>query len=167
MNSIYLRRRRLVYLKEGDAHVELSHVAAIQKNIESLGFVLSEPLLERLQTLSMDRLASFYQGLVKDLSEMVGAHRQFKPLYPNFPEQVMEMSEARLYLNAFVHYLTNRLPHFERKDRAPLRDQTELRVIGLGSREDFRSYFYPAGRFKDFPFCSGQTGSGLVRYSVP
>jgi hypothetical protein len=32
---------------------------------------------------------------------MVGAHRQFKPMYPNFPEQVMEMSDARLYLTSF------------------------------------------------------------------
>jgi hypothetical protein len=39
--------------------------------------------------------------LVATLREMVGAHRQFKPMYPNFPEQVMEMSDARLYLTSF------------------------------------------------------------------
>lgn len=62
-------------------------------------------------------------------------------MYPNFPEQVMEMSEARLYLNALIHYLTNTLPGYEKRERPPLLDHTELRVIELGSREDFESIF--------------------------
>ena len=141
MNTIYLRRRCKVHVKEGADRIPVSHVAAIQKNIECLGFVLSGPLLDRLQTLSLEKLASFYRTLVKDLRELVGAHREFRPMYPNFPEQVMEMSEARLYLNALVHYLTNRLPGYEKKDRPALRDQTELRVIELGTREDFEAIF--------------------------
>lgn len=141
MNSIYLRRRLKVHVKAGDDQIPLSHVAAIQKNISCLGFALSEPLLERLQTLSLEKLEGFYKGLVKDLRVMVGAHREFKPMYPNFPRQVMEMSEARLYLNALFHYLTNRLPSFPKQERPALDETTNVRVIDLGSREDFESIF--------------------------
>jgi hypothetical protein len=141
MNSIYLRRRCKVYLKEGEAKTPLSHVGALQKNLEGLGFACSEPLLERLQTLSVDKLGTFYKSLVKDLREMVGAHREFKPMYPNFPEQVMELSAAGLYLNAFLHYLTNQLPAYAKKDRPVITEETKVRIIWLGSKEDFESIF--------------------------
>lgn len=141
MNTIYLRRCSKVYLKEGDASIPVSHVAALQKNIECLGFACSKPLLDRLQTLTTEKLRTFYKSLINDLREMVGSHQEFKPMYPNFPEQVMEMSEAHLYLNALIHYLTNRLPGYEKKKRSALLDQTDYRVIDLGSREDFETIF--------------------------
>ena len=47
MNSIYVRRRRRVYLKDGGAALPVSHLATLQKNIESLGFICSPALLDR------------------------------------------------------------------------------------------------------------------------
>ncbi len=41
---------------------------------------------------------------------MVGAHIQFTPMYPNFPQQMMDLSDADLYINAVIHYVTLRLP---------------------------------------------------------
>lgn len=141
MNSIYLRRRHRVYVKEGADRVPETHLAALQKNVEALGFVLSQPLMERVQTLSAERLSSFYKAFIKDLREMTGSHREFKPMYPNFPDQVMEMSAARLYLNAILHYLTNELPRYVKQPRPGLIDQPKLRVIELGTREDFENLF--------------------------
>ncbi len=141
MNTIYLRRRRKVYLKEGTNRLSRGFAAALQKNIESLGFAFSEQLLQRIQTLSIEKLDSFYKSLVKDLQEMAGAHRPFKPLYPNFPIQVMELSEAELYLNALFHYLTNKLPAYTRDERPPLSEATKVRLIDLGTKEDFESIF--------------------------
>lgn len=141
MNSIYLRRQLKVHVKEGTNQLSASYVAALQKNIGELGFGLSRPLCDRLQTLPVESLAVFYKQLVKDLREKVGAHRQFNPMYPNFPEQVMEMSAARLYLNALIHYATNRLPAYEKGERPALADETKLRIVELGSREDFECIF--------------------------
>src|ERR1043165_9733953 len=132
MNSIYLRRQSKVHVKEGGNNLPLGQVAALQKNIERLGFVCSETLIARLQTLPVEKLAAFYKSLVTDLREMVGAHKPFRPMYPNFPEQVMEMSEARLYLNAIIHYITNRLPQYDKKERPWLLERTDLGVIELG-----------------------------------
>ena len=105
--------------------------------MENLGFTFSEPLIEELQTLSVDAFTSFYKELVKHLKEMVGAHIQFTPMYPNFPQQMMDLSDADLYINAIIHYVTLRLPVSKVEERLPLLDRVDLKVIDLGSEEDF------------------------------
>ena len=117
MNAIYLRRSRKVVLKPGSGSQPDDTIAAMQKNLEALGFVMSPALMERVRTLEQGALGSFYRSLIKDLRELVGAHREFKPMYPDFPEQVRQMPEGRLYLNAILHYLTNKLPVFAKSDR--------------------------------------------------
>lgn len=141
MNSIYLRRSRKVVLKPGSGSQPDDTIAAMQKNLEALGFVMSPALMERVRTLEQDALASFYRSLIKDLRELVGAHREFKPMYPGFPEQVRQMPEGQLYLNAILHYLTNKLPLFAKSDRPALTEAVALRVIDLGDREDFERIF--------------------------
>lgn len=141
MNAIYLRRSSKVVLKPGSGSQPDDAIAAMQKNLEALGFVMSPALMERVRTLDPDALASFYRPLIKDLRELVGAHREFNPMYPDFPEQVRQMPEGRLYLNAILHYLTNKLPVFAKSHRPPLAEAVELRVIDLGDREDFERIF--------------------------
>ena len=140
MNRIYLRRCRKVYVPAGAADC-LGHVAAIQRNIASLGFILKPALADRLRTLPVERLAPFYEELISNLRALVGADRVFKPFYPNFPAQVMEMSEAELYLNALVHYFTLQRPGPASKPRPALTELSELRPIDLGSPEELDQIF--------------------------
>lgn len=128
-------------LKDGDGRQTDATLAAMQKNLEPLGFVMSPALMEGVRTLGQEALSNFYRAFIKDLRLLVGAHRAFQPMYPNFPEQVQEMPEYQLYLNAIIHYITNKLPVFIKKDRPTLDEQTELRVIDLGTRADFESIF--------------------------
>lgn len=77
---------------------------------------------------------------------MVGAHVRYAPMYPNFPEQVMNASEAELYLNAIRHYVASWfnkvvLPEYEKHDRPVLGNEGTLRVISLGSKNDFNNIF--------------------------
>lgn len=116
-------------------------ITTLQKNILSLGFVLSPEVCESLQRLALPKLESFYKGLVDGLRKMVGAHREFRPMYPNFPQQVMEISHLELFWNAILHYCTNRLRPFPKEERPPLLDGTEPRIIQLGTREDFEHIF--------------------------
>lgn len=141
MNTIYLRRRSKVTLPEGSGETSLDVLASLQKNLENLGFLLAEDVIEGLKRLSQTQVDSFYQRPVKDLRAMVGAHRKFKPMYPNFPDQVMEMSEAELYFRAILHYWTQELPEFEVEERPVLKDKPKFRIIRLGSREDFEGIF--------------------------
>ncbi len=140
-NTIYLRCKNKVFIEKGTEELPLNYVGSILKNIESLGFTFSEDLIKRLQTVSLDQLTIFYRQTVKDLHEMVGDDSKYKPMYPNFPQQVMDMTEVRLYVNAIIHYLTNRLPNYEKEERIPLLDNPNLKIIELGSVEDFENIF--------------------------
>jgi hypothetical protein len=137
-NAIYLRHRRRIAVPPGDGAAPPAYLAAMLKNVERLGFTFSEALIAHLRTLSVSQLGKLYLELVPALQAMVGADVVFRPMYPNFPDQVMEASRAELYINAIVHYLTHRLPVSELKARLPLLDAVELRVIDQGDEQDFR-----------------------------
>ncbi|QJW96483.1 TerD family protein [Frigoriglobus tundricola] len=157
MNALYLRRRSKVTLPEGTGATPLNVIAALQKNLEALGFLLAEDVVEGLKRMSPTQVDAFYQRLVKDLRAMVGAHRPFRPMYPNFPAQIMQMSEAELYFNAIRHYWTLALPGAEAGEREPLEDAPRLRLIRLGTREDFESVFTLLARSKS-PFSPQDQG---------
>ncbi|MBV9469541.1 MAG: TerD family protein [Abitibacteriaceae bacterium] len=140
-NVIYLRRRHKVWLEAGKGHLPPGTVGAILKNIESLGYTFSAPLIERLQTLSLDQITEFHATLIGTLRALVGAHKAWEPMYPNFPQQVMAMDEEQLYVNAIIHYLTNALPMFEKKERVLLLDNVPSKIIELGTLEDFEAIF--------------------------
>lgn len=153
-NSILLRRRNKVIVPRGDGSLPFSYTATINKNLESLGYTLSKNVLEALGALSLDDAARFYEELVAILQEARGA-RDCKPMYPNFPRQVMEAPAAELYLNAVLHYLTAWvadvvgggreefiwLPDYEKKSREPLKDGVWLTVIELGTEDDLHRIF--------------------------
>ena len=58
MNALYLRRQRKVYVKDDGAELSLPHLATLQKNVESLGFIFSPTLLERIKTSHQPRRRS-------------------------------------------------------------------------------------------------------------
>ena len=153
-------------------------VATFNRNLISLGFVCSQELASALAGLGKEALGNLYQQVVPILKEMTGAHRIFKPMYPNFPKQVMGASDLELYLNAITHYWMAAvrdvaqeqprnfggrlmegaasapapieslnvplqwLPEYEVENREALPEQeVTLKVIGLGSQDDFWKVF--------------------------
>lgn len=146
INTMYLRRKNKVIVKAGHGEVSIVQLATMLKNLETLGYTLSDELLERLSTISLKRLAEFYNQTVTDLKIMVGAHVEHKPMYPNFPQQVMDMDEAELYFNAMMHYFGSWLgvrimPHTDIVDREKITEKTKLKVINLGTASDAYSIF--------------------------
>lgn len=148
MNNIYLRRRRKVHVKAGAGGATDAQLASVQRETAALGYVLSDEVVERLRTLSPLELTQFLRATLAGLRELVGAHVQHAPLYPNFPLQVIEASEAKLYLTAVSHYLTLSRPDTEPGERPPLLDGRAPRAIGLGSIADFEQVFSALARAK-------------------
>ena len=140
MNSIYLRRKTKIVLERGDSTQSEAVVAALLKNLESFGYTLSQELIGISQTLSNEQLEAIYKQLVQDLQKMLGANREFKPMYPNFPQQVMEMSEGELYFNAIIHYLTGLRPFTVKKARGKA-EEVKLKIIELGTVAEFEAIF--------------------------
>ena len=103
--EIYLTKsRKIIVHGNGKKPSSSAAVATFNRNLISLGLVCSQELTGALAAMSEEALGSLYQEVVPILKKMTGAHRAFKPMYPNFPKQVMEASDLELYLNAITHY---------------------------------------------------------------
>ncbi|WP_143392965.1 TerD family protein [Fimbriiglobus ruber] len=103
--EIYLTKcRKIIVQGNGKQPSSSATVATFNRNLISLGFVCSQEVTGALAGLSEEALGSLYRQVVPILKQMTGVHRTFKPMYPNFPKQVMEASDFELYLNAIAHY---------------------------------------------------------------
>ena len=138
-NLIYLRRASKIILPPHPGQTSINVIATLSKNLEQLGFQLSPELFQALQQIAQPEIESFYERLIKHLKKLVGAHRKFNPMYPNFPRQVMEMSKAELYFNALTHYITHRIPDTAASPREATEAAPRFRIIHLGNREDFEA----------------------------
>ena len=142
-NKILLRRKHLVVIEPNNAEYEQSKtenalVVSMMKNVQSLGFTFSKELFETLMHCSKDELKNFYTELVPELKALVGADVTYRPMYPNFPEQVAEASDVELFINAIVHYFTfgHLMPEYEKNERLPLIDVNKMTILSIGNSED-------------------------------
>ena len=144
MNEILLRRKNKVIVERGNKiNSNNQYIVTIMKNVEALGYTFSKELFEVLQTLSKEELQKFYLELIPMLKKLVGADVVYKPMYPNFPDSVMEADYIELFINAIVHYWSGGTlyPNKEKNERLPLFDETKVKVIDLGCKEDLQNIF--------------------------
>lgn len=123
---------------------QIKTVSTLAINLESYGYTLGKELVQALSWLNENDLVEFYQWMDKTLRYETGAYANWKPMYPNFPRQVMEASELELYLNALIHYAGSAfgvrlLPEYEKKIRLPLDKYPEPKVIGLLTEEKIQN----------------------------
>jgi len=138
MNGIYLRRLGKFLLQPGDGGASAVQLAMAQRELERLGFVLSAAAYQRLQTQSAEQLARCLRELCRHLARTTGAHREHRPLFPDFPLGSMRAGAAELYARALDHYRT--LLHDRRnatEPAMPLRRGKALREIELGDLDEF------------------------------
>lgn len=111
VNAALLRRRGKFLLPleadlAGPSVSNTSYGVSLQCNLESLGYALAPGALAVLcrQALSAEQLSRLASELDSILRTQLGAHRLFAPMYPDFPEQVIEANDLELFLNALLHY---------------------------------------------------------------
>lgn len=149
LNAIFLRRKAKVMVANGGSSLPDVYLATALKNLESFGYTFSPALIQTLRTLFIEDFVSFYEKVLSDTKKIVGAHVPHQPLYPNFPEQVMNASDAELYVNNIIHYfdlmtyelsnheITQNHVQYEKKERFPLMERFDLKTIDLGTFEEF------------------------------
>lgn len=115
------------------------------------GFTVSEELHKTLRVLSETSLTEVYNSVVPVLREMKGADVDYTPMYPNFPQQVMEASELELFINAICHYWTfgEWKPEYLKLPREVSLEKGKFREIGLITEEDFSEIFVQLLKSKD------------------
>jgi hypothetical protein len=121
-------------------------IATFNKNIQDLGYTLSPGVIASLRQKGNQEAFKFFSETFTCLKELRGV-KNYQPMYPNFPQQVMDASDTELYLNAFFHYFSVWvsdlsgenliwLPKYRKNHREPLKEQVRLTVLNLGSEED-------------------------------
>lgn len=141
-NEILLRRRNKVNvdmtLMLDDDGDNIGRVLIMMKNIESFGYTFSKDLIEVIRYFNVKAQNDFYKELVTCLKEYTGADKTWKPMYENFPQQVAEMDDWELFVNAIVHYISGGTlyPKYEKDERLPLFDSPNLTVIDFGEDKD-------------------------------
>lgn len=148
INEILLRRKNKLTIQKNPEAGELrdyekTMIASIMKNIESLGFTFSEDIINVLTTYTREDLELFYKDLIPKLRKLKGADVEYYPMYPNFPEQVMEASDIELFFNAMIHYMTSGvvMPGYEKDERMPLIHADKMTVLSLGEVTDIFGIF--------------------------
>ena len=148
INEMLLRRKNKVNLpkrsvKHEAGRAEKAMAVSIVKNVESLGFTFDKELFENLLTYPKNEIEMFYTDFIAKLKPLVGADKEYNPMYPNFPRQVAEASDAELFINAILHYWTfgEWMPEYEKDERMPLFDETKLTVLTVGNTNDILDIF--------------------------
>lgn len=151
-NEILLRRKHLILVDETLLYSvstlqsnlqSKAMVVTMAKNVEAYGFTFSREVIEILGTYSPETLKDWYLDFIPKLKALVGADKEYHPMYPNFPQQVMEASEAELFWNAILHYFTYGYwaPQYEKDERLPFFDDVNLTTLDWGEKEDLMILF--------------------------
>jgi hypothetical protein len=123
-----------------DGQGKLSKVilATFLKNLEELGYFFSMNLIEKCRTLTETQFLAFCMPLLDRLEKMVGDDKEYKPMYPDFPDQVMTMEDCELFWNAMFHYYTHEFASTTNiVKREELEEEQEKKIIDVGMKQEY------------------------------
>ncbi len=82
-------------------------VATVQSHLMQWGYMLNEDAFVQLSKSDLSFIQNFNDEVITHLKNVMGGKRNYQPLYKNFPQEVMSMSDFELYMNAIMHYWSN------------------------------------------------------------
>lgn len=143
--EILLRRKNTIVVSPNEpGHTNAGVVAAFNLNLQQLGYTLSPAAIRQLRLTRAVAAIPLANEVIDLLTKARGSGAGLAhPMYPNFPIQVAEASDAELYLNAFFHYfsvwaadVTNNpdyiwLPRYSKASRTFLTYKVKLTVLNV------------------------------------
>lgn len=92
---------------ENEPADNLAFVLTANRNLQDYGFTMSQDMIEKMSVLPQETITENYNTLLAFCKEKKGdAMANAELFYPNFPREVMNRSDAELYLNAMIAYLS-------------------------------------------------------------
>src|SRR5277367_3291614 len=104
--EITLRHGNAIYLPNVGGTSSKAFIATFNLNLQELGYTIAPGTIKALEKTKGSVVKVLAKDVLDTLAALKGADVKYKPMYPNFPEQVMEASEAELYINAILHYFS-------------------------------------------------------------
>jgi hypothetical protein len=155
MNESYITIVKLNAIKAiGGSSRNKTLAVTLNKEMISLGYVMSEELFKIVSTMSKTNLTKFRSGMITALSKITGSDVTYMPMYAGFPEEVIEADLIDLYINAIYHYWTlgewtpPKDPTIKRQHRHMFDRQTLIK-IDVASDEQVTNIFYKIVSSKD------------------
>ncbi|MDI3537452.1 MAG: hypothetical protein PWP16_819 [Eubacteriaceae bacterium] len=110
LNQIILRRKNGFCMPVGMVEVETPAKAQLVLTANSqmvlCGYTLSKAAVEALLAYPEEILIQILTEVLKQVDSLSGNNRSYLPFYKNFPHEVLDLTEAELYWNAILHYLS-------------------------------------------------------------
>ena len=156
MLEVMLRRKNQIYIPDDyimdekiyndivlEYNVYSPAIVSSAININSLGYTYSANAIKSFINMkSFSDLKALLVCVETYLREITGADKEYNPMYPNFPEQVIEAEDYELYVNQFLHYFTygEWTPEYEKEDRIKLQTK-DLVVLDVCKDKDVINLF--------------------------
>lgn len=139
INSIALRHLNGIYIpKNIDNNVNetlsIEELATLIKKFEGYGYIFSKELAIAISKEERNVIIDKLKSVIKVI-ENFKSDKDYVVFYKNFPDEVINMSEAELYINQILHYWIGYLPsnseNIIKEDVEPskLVKATELKLI--------------------------------------
>ena len=139
INSIALRHLNGIYIpKNIDNNVNetlsIEELATLIKKFEGYGYIFSKELAIAISKEERNLIIDKLKSVIKVI-ENFKSDKDYVVFYKNFPDEVINMSEAELYINQILHYWIGYLPsnseNIIKEDVEPskLVKATELKLI--------------------------------------
>lgn len=108
--SVIALQRGMFYIEsrvsESTKATSLPLVYTVQAELMQLGVMLDEQAFSCLSLTGDEDIIRYHDEVIAYLKYIKGDGNH-RPLYDGFPQQVMEMSEVELFVNAIFHYWSN------------------------------------------------------------
>lgn len=142
MNKIEISIKKLngvVLPQNGKKVSDGIKVATVIAEAMNVGYIFAEHAEVYLSYLSENELID----IVNCLKSLKGDDVKYKPMYPNFPQQVMDASHYELYMNAFLHYWSEGewMPDYKKLPRKFAFDSVTFRELKFLCDYDFDNLF--------------------------
>ena len=141
----YYEMQGKVILPEQKDNDNIELAASVAANFASIGFPMTTEQTKALAKADKEDIIEFYEDNYDMLSDVIGAGRQPKPFYPDFPEGCMERSHAAYFIDQVIYCLSGLEltpdKYMEEKKTFPFIGEPMRRVLMAGSKEDLDQTF--------------------------
>lgn len=114
-----------------------------QSELMQFGYMLTDDAFKQLSRADAADIKQFYTEVIQYLREITGGLRNYKPVYPGFPQQVMEMSEYELWINQLIGYFGTGTFNAREypKVKGTAFEHVKYKMITDGNEEKFHNIF--------------------------
>jgi hypothetical protein len=145
LNAVLLNRKDAIFVNRSkednslDDYKNAALIATASRNLECLGYKMSSTLACELLYASVNEIVETASFLVDAIKHKLGGDVEYHPMYPGFPDSVINRTEAQLYFDALLYALSGfkclPVDETEVKVEKMSRELSKLKTIDLANVE--------------------------------